>query len=208
LVNDICVGIDTSVIVQQRKPPVLRLLDETPIRPKSVPIASTDIYNAIQNKGPMSTTQLMDFFGASTKKDKNKIYQTIHGLKKEGYVDRDANQCYSITTKSRNLGKRRRRMPAAVKRIEKPVTQDNILEILASSDAPKLTFAICNELNLRTNSKQRPKVTRLLRNEMHSNNLITINEKTGGKSTYELTPLGRERYDDIKVISTVLEKRG
>ena len=206
LVNDICVGIDTSVIVPQKRQPVLRIIDETPIR-QSAALTNASVYEIIKRDGPITTTQLAARLGVTG--NRQKLYQAVHGLKKEGYLDRDEDSGYTVTDLAYETNGRKRRAPPRAKTNAKelPVTQDNILSILHSSAEPMLTFDICSALRLKSKSKQRPKVTKFLRNEMLSENLITINERPGGKSTYELTQLGKEKADDIKVISTVLRTK-
>lgn len=205
LVNDICVGIDTSVIIPQKRQPVLRIIDETPIRQKTS-FSNASVYEIIKTDGPITTTQLASRFGIVG--NRNKLYQAVHGLKKEGYLDRnEVTGCYTITDLIyKTNGRKNRATLAKIRAKEMPITQDNILQVLHDSKDPMQTFDICNALRLKSKSKQRPKVTRLLRNEMLSENLIYVNQHGGGKSTYELTDLGREKTDDIKVVSPILKK--
>ena len=135
------------------------------------------------------------------------MYQIVHGLKKEGYIDRNEVDSTFSTTDKRYTGRKNRLPSVAIKRgtREKPVTVDTILEVLANAKKPMLTFNIGTALGLKSKNKQRPKITRFLRNQMIADNLVTVNERAGGKSTYEITDLGREKLDNVKVITTVLE---
>ena len=81
------------------------------------------------------------------------------------------------------------------------VSINSILRILETMTKPITMFEICSLLKINRKNRLRAKVTRLLRTEMAPNGLISVNEKAGGRSTYQLTEEGRQAADDDRVIN-------
>ena len=204
IVNDICVGIDTAIEIKTVSIRHSKVVNIEPIQEIiSQEFTAETIYKIIKADGPISTSQISERFSLTGKSStKQKLYQIIHSLHKEGYLIRNEN-FYTTSNKPYTTKKKKRiKMRVVTNSIKsEDVSINSILRILETMTKPITMFEICSLLKINRKNRLRAKVTRLLRTEMAPNGLISVNEKAGGRSTYQLTEEGRQAADDDRVIN-------
>jgi hypothetical protein len=220
LVNDICVGVDTSIgsrkptlnvvesesdVVREAQRDYVRAAKKArgidghiPPSPESdgEPFNKESIYNMIKEHGPIASIQIGDMLNIGRKKTpiRRKISQFIQDLIKTRNIIRENDNRYVISAKAF----RRSSIPVYHKGttpIRILLTEESILGVLRQSTFPMKTVEICDALGIdRKKGSARSRATKLLRNDLFTASKIIINEKGGGHSTYEIAKVQGDNF--------------